>query len=48
MVGPIRPAAGFQKRVTALVWNVKTFLIERNGASEKSKAPRGKVLLKIA
>jgi hypothetical protein len=36
------------KRVTTLVWNVKTFLRERNGASEKPKTPIGDVSLKIA
>jgi hypothetical protein len=36
------------KRVTTLVWEVKTFLRERNGASEKSKAPTGNVSLQIA
>jgi hypothetical protein len=36
------------KRMTALVWEVKTLRRERNGASEKSKAPRGEVSLKNA
>jgi hypothetical protein len=31
-----------------LVWEVNTFLLERNGASEKSKAPSGEVSLKFA
>jgi hypothetical protein len=36
------------KEVTALVWEVKTFRRERNGASEKSKATSGDVSLKNA
>jgi hypothetical protein len=47
MVGPEGPAAGF-KRSDELGLVIKNLLRERNGASEKSKAPTGHVSLKIA